>query len=147
LKKRTIPWNESTPNDILAVVPTVFKRHLAGHLEQLALFAVPVRAATDGENNSNAAIEEERSKRTDVSKLSALTFASSRGDTDDTSSNRGMDPYQGEVLHSDFQDTDIEAARWKEDEKLGMQVMELRNGVLGEEHPDTLDSMNSLAMT
>jgi Tetratricopeptide repeat len=37
--------------------------------------------------------------------------------------------------------------RWKEAEKLEAQVMEMRKRVLGEEHPDTLTSMNNLAFT
>ncbi|KAF2128932.1 hypothetical protein P153DRAFT_252351, partial [Dothidotthia symphoricarpi CBS 119687] len=57
LRERTTHTRESVPNDILAVVPTVFKRHLANHLEQLALFAVPIGAATDDDNNSDPAIE------------------------------------------------------------------------------------------
>ena len=37
--------------------------------------------------------------------------------------------------------------RWKEAEELFVQVMETRKRVLGEEHPDTLTSMNNLAFT
>jgi hypothetical protein len=37
--------------------------------------------------------------------------------------------------------------RWKEAEELEMQVMETRKKVLGQEHPDTLTSMNNLAFT
>ena len=37
--------------------------------------------------------------------------------------------------------------RWKEAEELDVQVMETRKRVLGEEHPDTLTSMNNLAFT
>jgi len=37
--------------------------------------------------------------------------------------------------------------RWTEAEKMDMQVMETRKRVLGEEHPDTLTSMNNLAFT
>lgn len=40
-----------------------------------------------------------------------------------------------------------EAGRWKEAEELEVQVMETRKRVLGEEHPDTLTSMNNLAFT
>ena len=35
--------------------------------------------------------------------------------------------------------------RWTEVEKLGVQVMETRKGVLGPEHPDTLMSMWNLS--
>jgi tetratricopeptide (TPR) repeat protein/DNA replication protein DnaC len=37
--------------------------------------------------------------------------------------------------------------RWKEAEELVVQVIEARNGVLGDEHPDTLTSMANLAST
>jgi hypothetical protein len=37
--------------------------------------------------------------------------------------------------------------RWKEAEELEVQVMETRERVLGEEHPDTLTSMANLAVT
>jgi len=40
-----------------------------------------------------------------------------------------------------------EAGRWKEAEELEVQVMETRKRVLGEEHPDTLTSIDSLAST
>ncbi|KAK9384161.1 hypothetical protein V1515DRAFT_589424, partial [Lipomyces mesembrius] len=43
----------------------------------------------------------------------------------------------GNCLYSD--------GRWKEAETLLVQVMEFRKTVLGEEHPDTLESMNDLA--
>ena len=37
--------------------------------------------------------------------------------------------------------------RWKEAEGLGVKVVEKRKRVLGQEHPDTLASMASLAYT
>ncbi|KAF1975254.1 hypothetical protein BU23DRAFT_435962, partial [Bimuria novae-zelandiae CBS 107.79] len=37
--------------------------------------------------------------------------------------------------------------RYEEAEELEVQVMETRKRVLGEEHPDTLTSMNNLAFT
>src|SRR2546423_15531309 len=37
--------------------------------------------------------------------------------------------------------------RWKEAEDLGVQVMETRKRVLGQEHPNTLTSMANLALT
>jgi len=37
--------------------------------------------------------------------------------------------------------------RWKEAEELDVQVVEKRKRVLGQEHPDTLTSMNNLAWT
>ncbi|KAF2818117.1 hypothetical protein CC86DRAFT_246495, partial [Ophiobolus disseminans] len=64
LKERIIQTSRLESNELLVVTPTAFKRHLAGHLEQLALFAVPVGVATDDEQYSNAAMEEGESKRT-----------------------------------------------------------------------------------
>ena len=63
---------------ILGVVPTVFKRHLASHLEQLALFAIPIRSAAEGDVDSNVAIEEGVGALSGGSDLSILTFDSSR---------------------------------------------------------------------
>ncbi|KAF2647028.1 hypothetical protein K491DRAFT_615341 [Lophiostoma macrostomum CBS 122681] len=37
--------------------------------------------------------------------------------------------------------------RWKETEELDVQVIETRKRVLGEEHPYTLTSINTLALT
>ena len=37
--------------------------------------------------------------------------------------------------------------RWEEAEKLEVQVIETSSRVLGEEHPDTLTSMNNLVFT
>ncbi|USP74363.1 hypothetical protein yc1106_01637 [Curvularia clavata] len=39
----------------------------------------------------------------------------------------------------------LDEGRWKEAEELLVQVMEMRNKVLGEEHLDTLTSMSNLA--
>lgn len=114
LKERIINTSGPAPNDNLAVVPTVFKRHLAGHLEQLALFAVPVGAATDDDNNSNAAIEDGKSKRTNASTLSTLTFASFRGDLDDASPETEVDLSKSEVLYADMQVPAFEADPKKE---------------------------------
>ncbi|KAH7130070.1 hypothetical protein B0J11DRAFT_419470, partial [Dendryphion nanum] len=46
---------------VITVVPNVFKRHLASHLEQLALFAIPIGSTTKGSTDSNVAIEEDQS--------------------------------------------------------------------------------------
>jgi hypothetical protein len=77
LKERGVSASLPIIGDTLAVVPTVFKRHLASHLEQLALFAIPIGATTEGEVDSNAAIEEVNSKQSDGSQPSVLTFDSS----------------------------------------------------------------------
>ncbi|ERF76351.1 hypothetical protein EPUS_09435 [Endocarpon pusillum Z07020] len=63
---------------ILSVVPTVFKRHLASHLEQLALFAISIGSAAEGCVNSNAAIEEDVRPFSGGSDISTLAFDSSR---------------------------------------------------------------------
>jgi ankyrin repeat protein len=109
LKERVTQTSGSASNEILAVTPTVFKRHLAGHLEQLALFAVPIGAATNGDNNSNAAMEEGKSKRTDASQLSTLTFASCRDHLEDAIPETEVDPPESEILQADTQVNEIEA--------------------------------------
>jgi hypothetical protein len=76
LKERT--FSDKTNNSILTVSPQVFKRHLASHLEQLALFAIPIGSSSHEEMNSNVAIEEKTCSRTDETKMSALTFHSSK---------------------------------------------------------------------
>ncbi|KAF2441451.1 hypothetical protein P171DRAFT_392751, partial [Karstenula rhodostoma CBS 690.94] len=43
--------------DEVSVLPHVFKRHVAAHLEELALFAIPVGSALGDNVDSNAAIE------------------------------------------------------------------------------------------
>jgi pentatricopeptide repeat protein len=91
LKEREIETSGSSPTGTLAVTPVVFKRHLAGHLEQLALFAVPIAATTDDNENSNVAMEQVKSKHTDSSQLSTLTFASFRGDLEDAASATQID--------------------------------------------------------
>jgi hypothetical protein len=109
LRDRAVQQYGSATDDILVVVPTVFKRHLAGHLEQLALFAVPVSVVTDGENDSNAAIEETKSKRTNASQLSTLTFPSSRGDLDGGAPKTKVHPSKGKGLQSEILFTATEA--------------------------------------
>ncbi|KAJ5024206.1 hypothetical protein PSV08DRAFT_185568 [Bipolaris maydis] len=102
LEEQVIQTSGSAPTGILAVTPTVFKRHLAGHLEQLALFAIPIGVSTDANDDSNAAMEETKSKRTDASKLSALTFPSDRGDLERSESESEIDE-SGGILHADIQ--------------------------------------------
>ncbi|PVH96841.1 hypothetical protein DM02DRAFT_686847 [Periconia macrospinosa] len=65
-------------SDDIFTIPNVFKRHLASHLEQLALFSIPIRPSTDGSASSNVAIEEDKGSVAGVSDLSALEFNSSR---------------------------------------------------------------------
>ncbi|KAF2498252.1 hypothetical protein BU16DRAFT_288004 [Lophium mytilinum] len=65
------------PEHMLTVVPTVFKRHLASHLEQLALFAVPIASPIEGDARSDAAVEEVGAFTKD-SNLSTLAYDSSR---------------------------------------------------------------------
>jgi hypothetical protein len=71
-----IPSN--TSNHILTVVPTEFKRHLASHLERLALFAIPIDSAPEGDVNSNAAIRKDVDALSEGSDMSILAFDNSR---------------------------------------------------------------------
>ncbi|KAL6407291.1 hypothetical protein AUP68_10121 [Ilyonectria robusta] len=41
----------------------------------------------------------------------------------------------------------FDRGRWRENERVGVKVLELRREFLGEEHPDTLYSMRALALT
>jgi hypothetical protein len=54
LRQRMVMPDDGS-GEAIYVLPTVFKRHLASHLEQLALFSVPISAMSD-EADSNAAV-------------------------------------------------------------------------------------------
>jgi hypothetical protein len=82
LKERT--FFDPTSDSILTVSPQVFKRHLASHLEQLALFAIPIGSGSYEEINSNMAIEEKTGSRTGETNISALTFHNSKSPSDAT---------------------------------------------------------------
>ncbi|USP72745.1 hypothetical protein yc1106_00019 [Curvularia clavata] len=78
-KVASMPFGAS--GHTLSVVPTVFKRHLASHLEQLALFAIPIDIVAEGDVNSNAAIRKDLGALSQGSKgsdLSTLSFDSSK---------------------------------------------------------------------
>ncbi|EUC35521.1 hypothetical protein COCCADRAFT_24592 [Bipolaris zeicola 26-R-13] len=109
LKEQVIQTSGSVPTGILAVTSTVFKRHLAGHLEQLALFAIPISASTDANNDSNAAVEEAKSKRTDASRFSTLTFSSDRGGVERSTLEIQVDESRG-LLHADIQPPERETS-------------------------------------
>lgn len=64
-----------TPGRIVKVDPAVFKRHLASHLEQLALFALPMGLNDEDDINSNAAVED-TSTRSGNQEFSTLIFES-----------------------------------------------------------------------
>jgi hypothetical protein len=146
LKERLIQTNGVTSNETLAVTPTVFKRHLAGHLEQLALFAVPIGAATSDDNNSNVAMEEEHSKRTDASHLSTLTFTSFRVDLEDAIPGREVDPSRSEVLHADVQDTETEEEAGNKPPRFPLSGSIEQGDQNGADLSNDLTSMVNLAM-
>jgi len=70
--------HSDTSDHTVSVIPTAFKRHLASHLEQLALFAIPIGSTADGNGSSNVAIEEDMIAPSDGSDLSVLAFDSPR---------------------------------------------------------------------
>jgi hypothetical protein len=74
----------SAPNNTLLVSPRVFKHHVAGHLEQLALFAAPTIAAIETED-SDGAVKEEPIKRTNTRPLPIWSPAVFSGGRDQTS--------------------------------------------------------------
>jgi hypothetical protein len=83
---------------IICVVPTVFKRHLASHLEQLALFAVPICSVAKSVIDSNAAVEEDVGTVTGGPDLSTLAFNSSRPSSPASQGQSSDDfPYTEEV--------------------------------------------------
>ncbi|PGG95723.1 hypothetical protein GX51_08146 [Blastomyces parvus] len=68
----------SDPDNVLTVFPMVFKRHLASHLEQLALFAIPIGSSIESEADSNVVIEVDKRTVSDKSDFPPLSFDSSR---------------------------------------------------------------------
>ncbi|KAH7389318.1 hypothetical protein DE146DRAFT_767511 [Phaeosphaeria sp. MPI-PUGE-AT-0046c] len=165
LKEQINQTSRLAPNETLAVTPTIFKRHLAGHLEQLALFAVPIGATTDDDNNSNAAIEERKSERTDASQLSTLTFASLPDEIEDVIPEMEVDSSKHEAPHTNIQVPEIEKkanpvqagtvettlskqpTRPKDEdtEVMEPQTFAQRERELGLEHPETLTNMSNSA--
>lgn len=95
--------NNASPNgdgtkSVIAVLPPLFKRHLAAHLEQLSVFAIPnsLGLASDDNLDSNIAIKEANSAISKSSKLSSLMFASTRNSTG--SSAQVEDTYQAKSV-------------------------------------------------
>ncbi|KAF2743783.1 hypothetical protein M011DRAFT_212531 [Sporormia fimetaria CBS 119925] len=82
LRERLISEGNSADavDEVITVTPTDFKRHLASHLEQLALFTLPIVSHGDDDLHSNRAIE----MNTDSHHLSLPI--SQPADVDDTSS-------------------------------------------------------------
>jgi hypothetical protein len=72
----------SSSENILYVLPEIFKRHLASHLEQLASFAIPIGSSTDDDINSQAAIEGERITLPGGSQPSTLALGRERESTE-----------------------------------------------------------------
>lgn len=82
----------------VTVAPNIFKRHLASHLEQLALFAVPIRLA-GGDIDSNAAIDEDARNSIRDPEISSLTFS----DDDSSAKSSSQDRHESagpEILYS-----------------------------------------------
>ncbi|KAF2119218.1 hypothetical protein BDV96DRAFT_642256 [Lophiotrema nucula] len=74
---------QATTGDVLVVLPNDFKRHLAAHLEQLAMFAIPIGSSIDEDMGSNVAIEEGPEATSAPSVATTLTFNSAgRGSSD-----------------------------------------------------------------
>jgi hypothetical protein len=82
LEKRMVQLSGSAPNNRVFVSPKDFKYHVAGHLEQLALFAAPTIAAIETEDDSDVAAKEETSERTKTPPLSILDPSVSLGSRD-----------------------------------------------------------------
>ncbi|KAF1993823.1 hypothetical protein P154DRAFT_49837 [Amniculicola lignicola CBS 123094] len=94
--------------NIVTVVPSDFKRHLASHLEQLALFAIPIGSATGDDVDSNVAVEEDKET---LSNHTALTFDSTRPSTpanDTVKPGDADDAEQGLEIQATSNSTDSE---------------------------------------
>ncbi|KIX10040.1 uncharacterized protein Z518_01121 [Rhinocladiella mackenziei CBS 650.93] len=140
-------------------------KHVAGHLEIIALMALPRSTGLEAESQSGNAGSGQQGQlgtdsRADISDLPLLE-------------NREEEPYAGEASDESFEhealtskkrafeaelpDTLTSMAnlastyrnqgRWQEAEELDVQVMETSSRVLGAEHLDTLTSMTNLAST
>lgn len=109
LRARAGGTSDAPSEEVIAVLPTIFKRHLASHLEQLALFAIPLSTGTDGDHDSNAAIEDEDTCGQKASDMSALTFASSRGDLTSVHTVAAGDSSLSKVIRHEMEPKAIEA--------------------------------------
>ncbi|KAF1950555.1 hypothetical protein CC80DRAFT_359652, partial [Byssothecium circinans] len=68
LRARELPSYDSRGNTPdIAVPPTLFKRHLASHLEQLALFAIPIESPGGNDDMASDVAIEEASSRSNLS--------------------------------------------------------------------------------
>lgn len=164
------------PGAPVRVIPTIFKRHVASHLEQLALFAVPIGSMA-AEADSNVAIEAAADVPSPVSDHSAFEFASpnrspassqAHEDEPQTLASKAQDPFESaetleeqvEIrktkLGADHHDTlrsmmDLasvyrDQGRLEEAEPLFVHVTETRKTKLGVDHLDTLTSMEGQAL-
>ena len=82
------------------VTPAVFKRHLASHLEQLALFALPLPASDNDGRGSKVALNVETDKDGRSAVLSRVSFDS-----------RPPSPVEEEMENVDTKDTDGEGGK------------------------------------
>jgi hypothetical protein len=97
LRKRMVHLSGSAANNSVFISPKVFKQHVGGHLEQLALFAAPSAIAKIGteddsdapvkeetKDDSDAPVKAETGQRTGTPPLSHLEPAMSSGTLDQT---------------------------------------------------------------
>ncbi|KAH7324280.1 hypothetical protein B0I35DRAFT_423837 [Stachybotrys elegans] len=84
LRERNAVSAESA--DVICVLPTMFKRHLGSHMEQLALFAIPISSANDTvEADSNkAAVDEDTEEQSRGSVTSSKEFSLPEEPTEQT---------------------------------------------------------------
>jgi hypothetical protein len=85
LKERKVQLSGSASDNSVFVSPKVFKHHVAGHLEQLALFAAPGIAAIGIEDDLDGAVEEDTRQRTGTPPLPIWSPAVFSGGHDQTS--------------------------------------------------------------
>jgi hypothetical protein len=89
LQEREVGHDHIKGSDIIAVPSPIFKRHLAAHLEQLALFAIAIGSTSGDSVESNMAVEVANSVASRHSKRSTLTFESNRFSTNPRLSDNG----------------------------------------------------------
>jgi tetratricopeptide (TPR) repeat protein len=119
-------------------------KHVAHHLEQLALFVIP-------RDNLEGKDKEESESDNDQDKQDQQSITSTGRDSD----KRASEGLEKQIL--DDEDADIMAdvarqsliysnsGRYEEAEELQKQVIDSRKHVLGQDHPSTLEAMAELA--
>lgn len=129
--------------------PRLYYKHVAQHLEQLALFAI---SRDSLENEDTDTVEDDSNGDGEDRASDSLT-------RQDSSKERGSDELEVQAAQlgpeniamlismANLASMYMEQGRMKEAEELQVQILEMRKRVLGEEHPSTIVSIDNLAST